>query len=312
MTQPVSLPPSPSPSEAPTGYRCGTVAIVGRPNVGKSTLLNHVVGERISITSRKAQTTRHRIRGIRTDADAQYVFIDTPGYQTAHSNALNRVMNRSVTATLADVDAIAWIVDATRVDERDQRVLGLIPERSPVVAVLNKIDRVGDKSVLLPLLDRIGRMREFAALVPVSAKQGAGVPDLLRELKALLPEQPPMYADDEITDRSERFLAAEFIREQLFRLLGEELPYATSVVIDQFKTEGNLRRIYATILVDKANQKSIVIGRGGEKMKEMASLARTQMERLFGGPVYLEMWVKVKSGWADDERMVRSLGYGDL
>jgi GTPase len=301
-----------SPVQAPADFRCGTVAIVGRPNVGKSTLLNQLVGERISITSRKAQTTRHRIRGIRTDPDAQYVFIDTPGYQTAHSNALNRVMNRSVTSTLAEVDAIAWIVDATRVDERDQRVLALIPAESPVVVVLNKIDRVGDKGALLPLLDRIGRMRAFAALVPISAKQGTGVPELLQELKALLPEQPPMYAEDEITDRSERFLAAEFIREQLFRLLGEELPYATSVVIDQFKTEGNLRRIYATILVDKANQKSIVIGRGGEKMKEMASLARAQMERLFGGPVYLEMWVKVKSGWADDERMVRSLGYGDL
>jgi len=192
------------------------------------------------------------------------------------------------------------------------RVLALIPPSAKVVVALNKIDRVTDKKALLPLLERLGRAREFVAMVPVSAKHGTGTADMLGELGALLPNGEPMYAEDEITDRSERFLAAEFIREQLFRLLGEELPYATSVVIDKFEQEGNLRRIWATILVDKANQKSIVIGRGGEKIKETASQARAHMERLFGGPVYLEVWVKVKSGWADDERMVRSLGYGDF
>ena len=299
------------PAEPAPGHRCGTVAIVGRPNVGKSTLLNHLVGQKISITSRKAQTTRHRIHGIRTDADVQFVFVDTPGFQTSHANALSRIMNRSVSHALAEVDAVVWVVDALRVDERDILVHEVIPADAAVVVVLNKIDRLSDKGTLLPLLERLSALRKFVALVPVSARHGDGFDGLLSTLRELMPEGPPMFEADQVTDRSERFFAAEFVREQLFRLLGEELPYATTVVIDTFEKSRGVRRIYATIVVDKANQKAIVIGQKGEKLKEIASAARVQMEGLFGGKVFLEVWVKTKRGWADDERALRSFGYGD-
>ena len=290
-------------------FRVGFVAIVGRPNVGKSTLLNHLVGQKVSITSRKAQTTRHRITGIRTAEDAQYVFVDTPGFQLEHQNALNRVMNRTVTQALSDVDAVLFVVEAMRFGARDEKVLALLPQGRPVVLVLNKIDRVEDKNGMLPFLEKLSALHPFAAIVPVSAKQGTQVSELLAENRKHLPAGEPMYGEDEITDRSERFLAAEIVREKVFRLSGDEIPYAVSVEIEKFETVGNLRRIFAAIVVDRDGQKPILIGKNGEKLKEIGTQARKDMEKLFGGKVYLEVWVKVKSGWADDERALKSLGY---
>ena len=290
-------------------FRAGTVAIVGRPNVGKSTLLNQLVGAHVSITSRKAQTTRHRIQGIRNDEHAQLVFVDTPGFQTRFSNALNRAMNRSVTSTLAGVDAIVLVVDAWEWDERDDPVLALIPPEVPVVLALNKVDRVKDKAKLARLLSEWAAKRDFAALVPVSAEKGTQVKALADEVAKLLPVAAPLYGPDELTDRPERFLAAELVREKLFRLLGDELPYTAAVVIDEFKEEGGLRRISATIYVDRQGHKAIVIGEKGATLKRIGTEARVGMEELFGGKVFLELWVKVKSGWADSEATVRQWGY---
>jgi GTP-binding protein Era len=292
-----------------TSLRSGYIAIVGRPNVGKSTLLNAFVGEKISIVSRKAQTTRHRIMGIRTDADAQYVFVDTPGFQTQHTNALNRAMNRGVTQALSDVDVVLFVVEAGRFDAKDRAVLKLLPEDRPVILVINKTDRLKDKSTLLPFLAEVGNLRPFAAVVPVSATSGKQLDDLLKETRKNLPHKELLFSEDELTDKSSRFIASEYIREKLFRLLGDELPYSTTVEIEKFEEEGDLRRIFAAIVVDRAGHKGIVIGKGGETLKRIASEARQDMERLFGAKVYLEVWVKVKSGWTDDERLLRSLGY---
>jgi GTP-binding protein Era len=292
-----------------TSLRSGYIAIVGRPNVGKSTLLNAFVGEKISIVSRKAQTTRHRIMGIRTDADAQYVFVDTPGFQTQHTNALNRAMNRGVTQALSDVDVVLFVVEAGRFDAKDRAVLKLLPEDRPVILVINKTDRLKDKSALLPFLAEVGNLRPFAAVVPVSATSGKQLDDLLKETRKNLPHKELLFSEDELTDKSSRFIASEYIREKLFRLLGDELPYSTTVEIEKFEEEGDLRRIFAAIVVDRAGHKGIVIGKGGETLKRIASEARQDMERLFGTKVYLEVWVKVKSGWTDDERLLRSLGY---
>ncbi len=292
-----------------TSLRSGYIAIVGRPNVGKSTLLNAFVGEKISIVSRKAQTTRHRITGIRTDADAQYVFVDTPGFQTQHTNALNRAMNRGVTQALSDVDVVLFVVEAGRFDAKDRAVLKLLPEDRPVILVINKTDRLKEKSALLPFLAEVGNLHGFAAVVPVSAASGKQLDDLLKETRKNLPHKELLFSDDELTDKSSRFIAAEYIREKLFRLLGDELPYSTTVEIEKFEEEGELRRIFAAIVVDRAGHKGIVIGKGGETLKRIASEARQDMERLFGTKVYLEVWVKVKSGWTDDERLLRSLGY---
>jgi GTP-binding protein Era len=292
-----------------TSLRSGYIAIVGRPNVGKSTLLNAFVGEKISIVSRKAQTTRHRITGIRTDADAQYVFVDTPGFQTQHTNALNRAMNRGVTQALSDVDVVLFVVEAGRFDAKDRAVLKHLPEDRPVILVINKTDRLKDKSALLPFLAEVGNLRPFAAVVPVSAASGKQLDDLLKETRKNLPHKELLFSDDELTDKSSRFIASEYIREKLFRLLGDELPYSTTVEIEKFEEEGDLRRIFAAIVVDRAGHKGIVIGKGGETLKRIASEARQDMERLFGAKVYLEVWVKVKSGWTDDERLLRSLGY---
>lgn len=289
--------------------RSGYLAIVGRPNVGKSTLLNHLVGEKISIVSRKAQTTRHRITGILTDSDAQYVFVDTPGFQTRFSNALNRAMNRGVTQTLVDVDVILFVVEAGRFDAKDRAVMKLLPPDIPAILVVNKIDRLKDKAALLPFLGQVAGEHDFAAVVPVSAAKGKQTEQLLAEARKHLPNEGLLFPEDELTDKSERFLAAEYIREKLFRLLGDELPYATTVEIEKFEQEGELRRIFAAVVVDRDSHKAIVIGKGGESLKRIASEARQDMERLFGGKVYLEVWVKVKSGWADDERLLKSLGY---
>ncbi|BAL25136.1 GTPase Era [Azoarcus sp. KH32C] len=291
------------------GFRTGFVAIVGRPNVGKSTLLNRLIGQKISIVSRKAQTTRHRVTGILTNDDAQFVFVDTPGFQTKHRNALNRSMNRTVSQVLGDVDLVFFVIEAGRFGEDDRKVVDVLPQGAKVVLVINKVDRLVDKSALLPFIARMNEVFPFAEIVPLSAERGTNVDELLKAVTPLLPEGQPMYGADEVTDRSERFLAAEFLREKLFRLLGDELPYGIAVEIEKFETEGNLRRIFAAVVVDRASHKGIVIGKGGEQLKRIASEARVELEQLFDGKVFLEVWVKVKSGWADDERALKSLGY---
>lgn len=293
-----------------TNFHTGFIAIVGRPNVGKSTLLNVLVGQKISITSKKPQTTRHRITGIRTDDATQLIFVDTPGFQLEHKNALNRAMNKSVTSTLSSVDVVLFVIEAMHFDERDKRVMRLLPDSRPVILVINKIDTVADKGELLPFIDRLSKEFAFAEIVPVAA-ENAQIESLPITIRKYLPEGPPMYDADDVTDRNERFLAAEIIREKIFRLLGEEVPYSASVMIEQFTQEGNLRRIHASVIVDKPGQKAILIGKGGEKMKAISTQARKDMETLFESKVYLEVWVKIKSGWADDERAVKSLGYGD-
>ena len=292
-----------------TLFRCGYVAIVGRPNVGKSTLLNHLIGQKISITSRKAQTTRHRITGILTDAQGQFIFVDTPGFQTRFKNALNRGMNRTVSGVLNEVDVVLFVVEAGHFDERDQVVLEMLPAAARVVLVINKMDYYANKREALPFIEKLSREREFAAIVPVSAKQGLQLDTLLEAIRPLLPEGEAIYGEDEITDRNERFLAAELLREKVFRFTGEELPYSTSVVIEQFKQEGNLRHIHAAILVDKEAHKAMLIGKGGEKLKEIGTQARLDMEKLFDGKVLLEIFVKVRSGWADNAQVLKSLGY---
>jgi len=289
--------------------RSGYIAIVGRPNVGKSTLLNHLVGEKISIVSRKAQTTRHRITGIVTSGDAQYVFVDTPGFQTRFVNALNRTMNRGVTQTLNDVDLVFFVIEAGRYDAKDQAVVRLLPKDHPVILVINKTDQLKDRTALLPFIAQVSAEHDYAAVVPISATKGRQTDELLAEARKHLPNEGLMFPEDDLTDKSERFLAAEYIREKVFRLIGDELPYATTVEIEKFEIEGNLRRIFAAIVVDRDSHKAIVIGKGGEALKRIASEARQDMERLFDGKVYLEVWVKVKSGWNDDERLLKSLGY---
>jgi GTP-binding protein Era len=294
---------------APPPYRCGYVAIAGRPNVGKSTLLNRLVGEKLSITSRKAQTTRHRVTGIRTTPTAQSIFVDTPGIQRRHASRLNARMNRTAREALAGVDAIVVVLEAGRTTAADREVVGLVPAGAPAVAALNKVDRLRERDALLPQMRELASAFPFAAIVPVSAENGRGLDALAREVEALLPERPAVHDAEEITDRDERFLAAELIREKVFRLLGEEVPYATAVVIDRFAVEAGLRRIHATVYVDRDNQKAIVIGRGGAQMKEIATWARTDMQQLFGGPVFLDVRVRVKRGWADDEAALTRLGY---
>ncbi|MDO8436906.1 MAG: GTPase Era [Nitrosomonadaceae bacterium] len=291
-------------------YRTGYIAIIGRPNVGKSTLLNNLVGQKVSITSKKAQTTRHRINGILTDEQSQFIFVDTPGFQTRHTNRLNSLMNRTVTQSMRDVDVVIFVIEALHFDERDRLVLKLLPVDRPVILVINKIDQLADKSRLLPFLEKMAKEFAFAAMIPVSAQEGMQLPELLSTIRPYLPENPPLFDPDEATDRSERFIAAELIREKLFRLTGEEIPYSASITIDKFTTEGDLRKIHACIIVDKAGHKAIIIGKDGEKLKAIATQARKDMEKVFGGKVYLEVWVKVKTGWADDAQMLKSLGYG--
>jgi GTP-binding protein Era len=291
------------------GFRTGTVAIVGRPNVGKSTLLNRLVGAHVAITSRKPQTTRHRLLGIHSDDRSQLLFVDTPGFQTQHANALNRTMNRTVGQVAKEVDAILFVIDAHGWDERDDPVLALLPPKAPVVLALNKVDKVRDKSMVATTLVAAARKRDFAALVPVSATKGTQLRALLDELRKLLPEAPPVYGPDEITDRPERFLAAELVRERIFRLLGDELPYSIAVDVEGFEQEGNLRRISAVIYVDKPSHKAIVIGEKGATLKRIGTEARHAMEALFGSKVFLETHVRVKSGWADNEAALKLLGY---
>ncbi|MXS85159.1 GTPase Era [Nitrosomonas sp. HPC101] len=292
-----------------SGYKAGYISIVGRPNVGKSTLLNHLIKQKISITSRKAQTTRFRIHGILTDERSQFVFVDTPGFQRRHRSQLNQVMNRVVLQSMQDVDVILFVLEAGRFGQEDEQVLEQLPQDIPVILVINKIDLLPDKLQLLPFMRKMADMFEFSAIVPVSALQNRQLSALIETIRQHLPENPLLFAEDEITDRSERFLAAELLREKVFRQIGEEVPYSVSVIIEQFVVEGGLRRIHACILVERENQKAIIIGKQGKKLKEMATQARKDMEVLFDGKVYLEVWVKVKSGWADDTVALKSLGY---
>jgi GTP-binding protein Era len=293
----------------PANFRCGYIAIVGRPNVGKSTLMNTLIGAKVSITSRKAQTTRHRITGIQTLDDAQFIYVDTPGFQTRHSNALNNTLNKTVTNTLISSDLILFLVEAGTFGPADQQVLELLPKEVPVILVINKADRVKDKAMLMPFAQQVAAKHDFAAIVPVSAKLRFQLDGLQNEIKKFLPENAPIFGPDDITDRSEKFLASEIVREKLFRLVGDELPYTSTVLIEKFEQEGDLRRIFAAILVERDTHKSMIIGNKGARLKDVSTQARLDMERLFGGPVYLEIWVKVKSGWADNEAGLRAYGY---
>lgn len=292
-----------------SAFRCGTVAIVGRPNVGKSTLLNHILGLKLSITSRKPQTTRHRLLGIHTTEDTQYLFVDTPGFQQKHLNALNKSLNKTVTQVLTEVDVVLFVIEPMKLGEADETVLKLLPTDKPVILVVNKADLMGDKSNLLPLIQDFDLLHPFVAIVPVSAKKNLNLDELLETTRQYLPEQPAIYGEDELTDKNERFLAAELIREKIFRLLGDEVPYSVAVEIEKFEVVKGVRRIFAAVIVDKEGQKPMIIGKGGEKLKKISTEARQDMENLFGGKVYLEVWVKVKGGWADDARALKSLGY---
>ena len=294
---------------APIARRCGLVAIVGRPNVGKSTLLNALVGQKVSITSAKAQTTRHRITGIRTVDEAQFVFVDTPGFQTRHGAALNRTLNRTVTGVLGDVDVVLFVVEAGRFGLDDAKVLALMPPGKPVFLIANKLDNVLRRADLAPWLEGMQERHAFAEFVPLSAKKDADVQRLLGIVKPYLPQRTWFYDADALTDRSEKFLASEIIREKLFRLTGDELPYTSTVVIDKFEEEGNLRRISASIVVERDAHKGMVIGANGERLKRIGSEARQELETLMDAKVFIELWVKVRSGWADDEAHLRSYGY---
>jgi len=294
--------------------RCGLIAIVGKPNVGKSTLLNALVGQKISITSRKAQTTRHRIIGIRTVNEAQFIFVDTPGFQTRHSNALNRSLNKTVLGAVSDVDLVLFVVQAGSYKSADDKVLDLLSGQVPVVLLANKLDQVHRRAELAPWMQDMGRNYNFAELIPMSAKNSKDIERLLTLCKNYLPEQPWWYGQDELTDKSEKFLAAEIIREKLFRLTGDELPYTSTIVIDKFEEEkgrtvSRMVRIAATLVVERDGHKAMVIGEGGERLKRIGTEARQELEKLMDAKVFLELWVKVRSGWADDEARVRSFGY---
>lgn len=299
----------PAPVVDPSDQRCGHVAIVGKPNVGKSTLLNALVGQKVSITSRKAQTTRHRITGIRTVAASQFVFVDTPGFQTRHGNALNRSLNKTVLGAVTDVDLILFVVEAGHFNLADAKVLSLLPANVPVVLLANKLDQVHRRGDLAPWLRSMQERHPFAEFVPMSAKAPKDIERLFAICEKYLPQQPWIHDADDLTDRSERFMAAEMVREKLFRLTGDELPYTSTVIIDRFEEEGQLRRIAATIVVEREGHKGMVIGDKGEKLKRIGTEARVELEKLWGGKVFLELWVKVRSGWADDDARVRSFGY---
>ena len=294
--------------------RCGVIAIVGKPNVGKSTLLNALVGQKISITSRKAQTTRHRITGIRTIAATQFIFVDTPGFQTRHSTALNRSLNKTVLGAVGDVDLVLFVVEAGKFTAADEKVMALLKPGVPALLVANKVDEVHRRGDLAPWLQQMQQRHAFAEFVPMSAKNSKDVERLFGICEKYLPEQPWWYGEDELTDRSERFLAGETVREKLFRFTGDELPYTSTVVIDKFEEEpspkhGRFVKIAATIVVERDGHKAMVIGEKGERLKRISTEARQELERLMGCKVFLEVWVKVRSGWADDEARVRSFGY---
>lgn len=312
-SQPVHASPA-SVQIPPAEQRCGLIALVGRPNVGKSTLLNALVGQKISITSRKAQTTRHRIMGVRTKGANQFVFVDTPGFQTRHGNALNKSLNKAVTDTLTGVDVILLVVEAGRFGAEDEKILALLPPDVPVLLVANKLDTVAQRASLAPWLQDMQQRHAFAELVPMSAKNAKDIERLLEIVAPRLMQQPWLYGEDALTDKSERFLAGEIVREKLFRLTGDELPYTSTVVIDRFeeepgKTAARMVRIAATVIVERESHKAMVIGDKGERIRRIGTEARQELEKLLDAKVFIELWVKVRSGWADDAARVRSFGY---
>jgi len=293
-------------------FRAGHVAVIGRPNVGKSTLVNALVGFKISITSNRPQTTRHRLLGIATFPHGQLMLVDTPGLHREQKRAMNRMMNRAARGALEGVDAAVLVIEAGKWDDEDTLAYDALKDAGvPVVLAVNQVDRVKDKTTLLPFLAKVSAEREFAAVHPISALKRKGLEALVNDVLKLVPEQPALYAEDEITDKSQRFLAGELVREQLMRLLGAELPYATTVEVEQFAVDGKILRIGAVIWVEREGQKAIVIGKGGERLREIGSRARQQMERLFDNKVFLETWVRVREGWSDDEAALRTLGYHD-
>ena len=296
------------------GQRCGLIAIVGKPNVGKSTRMNALVGQKISITSRKAQTTRHRITGIRTRGQTQFVFVDTPGFQTRHSTALNKSLNKTVMGAIGDVDLILFVVEAGSFTLADAKVLSLFKPGIPTLLIANKLDTVHRRAEIAPWLKGMQERHPFAEFVPMSAKNKGDIERLYGIVEKYLPEQPWWYAEDELTDRSEKFLASETVREKLFRFTGDELPYTSTVVIDKWDEEKSKQykrfvRIAATIVVERDGHKAMVIGEKGERLKRISTEARQELEKLLDAKVFLEVWVKVRSGWADDEARVRSFGY---
>ena len=292
-----------------SAHRCGTLGLFGRPNTGKSSLLNRLIGQKLSIVSARPQTTRHLLNGILTLPGCQYVFVDSPGLPSEAKNVLHRALSRRAIEAARDVDVAVFVVEAGRFTPEDRAALARIPEEQTTVVAVNKLDTFRSHSDLIPFLDRLAKTRDFHAVVPVSAKTGRNVPELLKVLREALPEGPAAYPEDQITDRDERFFAAEALREKIFTELGQELPYRCEVVIDSFKDDGRLRRIEATILVERNSQKAIVLGTGGERLKRMATAARKDMEKLFGGKVYLGTWVKVRKSWTDDARVLKQLGY---
>lgn len=292
--------------------RCGFVAIVGRPNVGKSTLLNKILGQKISITSKRPQTTRHRILGIKTEKDTQIIYLDTPGLHKNSGNEMNRIMNRTAKQSLAEVDVIVFVVEGTHFNEEDEMVLEQIKrQKIPAILVVNKLDKIKNKDELLPFIAEHSQEKVFSHIIPLSAKTGQSIDQLETEIEKLMPEGHAFFPEEQITDKSERFLAAELVREKLMRSLGQELPYALTVEIEKFTKENKGLHIAALIWVEREGQKAIVIGKKGAKLKEIGTQARQDMERLFGEKIFLELWVRVKSGWSDDIRALRSLGYGD-
>jgi|TARA_B110000037_G_scaffold168742_1_gene191143 GTPase len=288
--------------------RCGTIAIVGQPNVGKSTLLNYFLGTKLSITSRKAQTTRYQLLGIHTTLDAQYIFVDTPGYQLKHLNTLNKNLNKTVKLVLQDVDVILFLIEPRQMTEVDEKILQMIPKETPVILVINKVDCLKDKKKLLELIQVFKENDRYKEIIPTSVKKKNNLKELLKSTREFLPEQTFIYEEDQITDKNERFLAAEIIREKIFRLTGQELPYSVAVEIEKFEHEGNVRRIFAAIIVERDSHKPMIIGNKGIRLKEISTSARIDMEKLFGGKIWLETWVKVQKGWSDDLRALKSLG----
>ena len=294
-------------------FRSGYVAIIGRPNVGKSTLINRVLGQKLCITSRRPQTTRHRILGIKTDDDSQLIYVDTPGLHIDDKKAMNRYMNRAAASSIDDVDVILFVVDGMNWTDEDEKVLERlkVSAKAPVILVINKMDKLADKEVMLPHIQKLSAQFEYANVFPISARKGMNLDELEKQIKQLVPEGDLIFPEDQITDRSSRFLAAELVREQLFRHLGQELPYSITVEIEQFDDEKDLYRIGAVIYVERDGQKAIVIGKKGDLLKSVGKDARIEMESLFGHKVFLRLWVKVREGWGDNERMLKNLGYND-
>ena len=289
--------------------KCGTVAIIGQPNVGKSSLLNHFVGSKLSITSNKSQTTRYQLIGIHTSENAQFIFVDTPGYQQKYQNQMNKNMNKTVVQALKDVDVILFLTESNRSNDIEKKLIEMIPKNSHAILAINKIDLIKDKSKLLKMIEEYDSYKRFQHIVPISVKKKLSLIELQNLIRDFLPEQDFIYEDDELTDKNERFLAAEIIREKVFRLTGQELPYSVAVEIEKFEeTPEGLRRIYAAIIVDRESHKPMIIGKKGDRLKDISSKSRKDMEALFGAKVWLEVWVKVQKGWADDQRALKSLG----